>query len=111
MYGLILQNIIRSNTVTSGYETGVVHQRNPRLTSPFVPLVNPFTFYYVFTTKRVSFSWLKHSCWTGMYFGDTRNMTPTGLQSRRGQGPQELQLGLQGDPLLVNHLQTSKKKT
>lgn len=47
---------------------------------------------------QVSASWLK----TGMIFS---GVTRTRLRSRRGQRPQNLQLGLQGDPLLVNHLQ------
>ena len=36
--------------------------------------------------------------------------SPTRLRSRRGHRPQKLHLGLQGDPLLVNHLQSKKQK-
>ena len=46
-----------------------------------------------------------------MYLSETPGtvvLTRLEAQSRRGQRPQKLQLGLQGDPVLVNHLQTNK---
>lgn len=102
-HGLVLQNLFNSNTkkrtdwrgVTSLFVWSTTH---------FCFHRQPFYFYSVFMKKDNSCS---IETLTHPPLSQSGNVTPIRLQARscRRQRPQELQLGLQGDPLLVNHLQ------
>lgn len=93
MHVLILQNVIKSNSdwSCSSKKSKSLQENSGQNKRTFCILAQTF-----------------------MFFRDwciSVTLTRRQAQSRGGQRPQEIQLGLQGDPLLVDHLQPSETKT